>query len=131
MWLGVKLFWSHTLQTLVMTVGLAAALSCAVLLLPSYVSFADAVSLAGAAGKLNVVTTKFDWNDRYNLWSGLFGGMLLALGEPGRGLAFTSGRCSVARETSPPLALPVLSARSSEPLAPKLNQLLTDQLTQL
>src|SRR3954453_8746473 len=79
MWLGVKLFWSHTLQTLVMTVGLVAALSCAVLLLPSHVSFADAVSLARAAGKLNAVTTKFDWDDRYNLWSGLFGGMFLAL----------------------------------------------------
>src|SRR3954451_4511363 len=77
---GVKATaWSHTLQMLVMMVGLVAALSCAVLLLPSYVSFADAVSLAGAAGKLNVVTTNFDWNDRYNLWSGLFGGMFLAL----------------------------------------------------
>src|SRR4051794_4890910 len=77
---GVKATaWSHMLQMLVMTVGLVAALSCAVLLLPSYVSFADAVSLAGAAGKLNVVTTNFDWNDRYNLWSGLFGGMFLAL----------------------------------------------------
>jgi len=63
----------------VMTVALATALLCAVLLLPSHVSFGDAVSLAGASGKLNVITTTFDWNDRYNLWSGLFGGMFLAL----------------------------------------------------
>jgi Na+/proline symporter len=35
--------------------------------------------LAGAAGKLNAVNFHFDWNDRYNLWSGLIGGMFLAL----------------------------------------------------
>src|SRR6185436_7804497 len=33
----------------------------------------------GAAGKLNPVTTGFDWNDRYNIWSGLIGGTFLAL----------------------------------------------------
>jgi Na+/proline symporter len=77
---GVKATaWSHTLQMIVMTVGLVAALICAVWLLPPHVSFGDAVTLAGAAGRLNVITTKFDWNDRYNLWSGLFGGMFLAL----------------------------------------------------
>src|SRR5580692_9579685 len=77
---GVKgTAWSHTLQMGVMTIALVAALICAVTLLPSHVSFSDAISLARAAGKLNVVTTKFDWNDRYNLWSGLFGGMFLAL----------------------------------------------------
>jgi Na+/proline symporter len=70
---------SHALQMAVMTVGLVAALVCAVLLLPSHISFGDAVGLARAAGKLNVITTRFDWNDRYNLWSGLFGGMFLAL----------------------------------------------------
>ena len=41
--------------------------------------FGDAVSLAGAAGRLNAVTLNFDWNDRYNMWSGLIGGMFLAL----------------------------------------------------
>ena len=77
---GVKATaWSHTLQMLVMTAGLVVALVSAVLLLPAHVSFADAVSLAGASGKLNAITTRFDWNDRYNLWSGLFGGMFLAL----------------------------------------------------
>ncbi len=42
--------------------------------------FADAVYLAGAAGKLNAVDMKFDWNNRYNLWSGLIGGTFLVLG---------------------------------------------------
>ncbi|RPJ73442.1 MAG: sodium:solute symporter, partial [Acidobacteria bacterium] len=77
---GVKATaWSHMMQMMVMTAALVAALVCAVVLLPSHVSFRDAVTLAGASGKLNVITTAFDWNDRYNLWSGLFGGMFLAL----------------------------------------------------
>ena len=77
---GVKATaWSHTLQMMVMTAALVVALTCAVQLLPSHVSFGDAVNLAGASGKLNAITTGFDWNDRYNLWSGLFGGMFLAL----------------------------------------------------
>src|SRR5205085_4893951 len=44
------------------------------------VTFADAVYLAGAVGKLNAVDLKFDPNNRYNLWSGLIGGSFLALG---------------------------------------------------
>ena len=71
--------WCHLQQMTVMLIGLVAALICALWLLPSHVSFGDAVSLAGAAGRLNAVTTQFDWNDRYNLWSGLLGGMFLAL----------------------------------------------------
>src|SRR6202158_307235 len=51
----------------------------AIHLMPADVSWAKAVSLAGAAGRLNAVTTHFDWDDRYNVWSGLFGGMFLAL----------------------------------------------------
>lgn len=70
---------THVQQMMVMTLGLLAALIAAVLLLPDNVSFLDAVTLAGAAGKLNAVTLRADWNDRYNLWSGLIGGMFLAL----------------------------------------------------
>jgi len=77
---GAKaLAWSHLQQMAVMLIGLVAALLCAVLLLPAHVSFSDAIHLAGAAGRLNAITTNFDWNDRYNLWSGLFGGTFLAL----------------------------------------------------
>jgi solute:Na+ symporter, SSS family len=77
---GVKtVAWSDFQQMFVMTAGLVAALIAVVLLLPSSVSFHDAVVLAGAAGKLNAVTLNLDWKDRYNLWSGLIGGMFLAL----------------------------------------------------
>jgi Na+/proline symporter len=71
--------WSDAQQMLVMTIGLAAALLSAVLLLPAHVPFSGATMLAGAMGRLNVITTTFDWQDRYNLWSGLIGGAFLAL----------------------------------------------------
>lgn len=77
---GIKaVTWTDVQQMVVMMTGLIAALVTAVWLLPSEVSFFDAVHLAGAAGKLNPVVTRLDWNDRYNLWSGLLGGMFLAL----------------------------------------------------
>ncbi len=71
--------WSDLQQMTVMTLGLVAAFASAVFLLPDHVSFAGAWNLAAAAGRLNVVTTAFDWNDRYNLWSGVIGGAFLAL----------------------------------------------------
>jgi Na+/proline symporter len=71
--------WSDFQQMVVMTLGLTAAAVSAVLLLPDHVSLTGAWHLAAAAGRLNVVTTTFDWNDRYNLWSGPIGGAFLAL----------------------------------------------------
>lgn len=47
--------------------------------LPEGVNFQDALFLAGKSGKLNVITTNFDWEDKYNIWSGLIGGFFLAL----------------------------------------------------
>lgn len=77
---GIKaVTWTDFQQMLIMFAGIVAALVTAILLLPDRVSFVDAMTVAGAAGRLNAVTTNFDWNDRYNLWSGLIGGMFLAL----------------------------------------------------
>jgi Na+/proline symporter len=71
--------WSDLQQMAVMTLGLAAACVSAIVLLPANVSFQGVLQLADAAGRLNVITTNFDWNDRYNIWSGLIGGAFLAL----------------------------------------------------
>ncbi len=77
---GIKaITWTDVQQMLIMFLGLLTALILAVQLLPGDVSFADALRLAGAAGRVNPVTTVFDWNDRYNLFSGIIGGMFLAL----------------------------------------------------
>jgi Na+/proline symporter len=77
---GIKaVTWADVQQMSLIFCGLVIALFMAIHLLPSNVSFADAVSLAGASGKLNAVTFHFDWDDRYNVWSGVVGGMFLAL----------------------------------------------------
>ncbi|MFN0104762.1 MAG: sodium:solute symporter [Bryobacteraceae bacterium] len=71
--------WTDFQQMIIMMVGLAAALIMAIYLLPDGIGLTGALTVAGAAGKLNPVTTSFTWDDRYNIWSGLFGGMFLAL----------------------------------------------------
>jgi Na+/proline symporter len=77
---GIKaVTWSDVQQMCVIFVGLIIALATVIVLLPSNISFGDAVYLAGAAGRLNAVTTNFDWNDRFNIWSGLLGGTFLFL----------------------------------------------------
>jgi solute:Na+ symporter, SSS family len=71
--------WNDFQQFLVVMGGMLAALIMTIYLLPSDVSFFEAVSVAGAMGRLNVVDFSFDWQNRYNFWSGLIGGMFLAL----------------------------------------------------
>lgn len=77
---GIKaVTWTDVQQMLIIMTGLFAALFTAIWLLPSNISLLDAVSLAGAVGKLNAVDLKFDLHNRYNVWSGLIGGTFLAM----------------------------------------------------
>ncbi len=77
---GIKaVTWADVQQMTVIFAALILSLGVAIALLPPDVSFRDALTVAGAAGRLNPVTVKFDWNDRYNVFSGLIGGMFLAL----------------------------------------------------
>ena len=77
---GIKaVMWTDAQQMLVMFVGIFAAFVSAVIGLPEDISFGQALSIAGEAGKLQAVTLDFSWDDRYNLWSGLIGGAFLAL----------------------------------------------------
>ena len=77
---GIKaVTWADVQQMIVILAALVFALGMAIFLLPSSVSFRDALTVAGAAGRLNAVDLHFDPNNRYNLWSGLIGGMFLAL----------------------------------------------------
>ena len=79
-WGGIKaVTWADVYQMGLITAALFLAFGMAVYLLPHGVSFRDALSLAGAMGRLDAVTTKFNLNDRYNIWSGLIGGSFLAL----------------------------------------------------
>ena len=77
---GIKaVTWSNVQQMCIIMLGLVVALVTVVALLPHQVSFRDAAYLAGAAGRLNAVTTNFNWQDRFNIWSGLLGGTFLFL----------------------------------------------------
>jgi SSS family transporter len=71
--------WTDFQQMLIMFAGIVIALVAAVMMLPGNTSFSDALSIAGAAGRLNPVVLSFDPNDRFNIWTGLFGGLFLAL----------------------------------------------------
>ncbi|MGL6294856.1 MAG: sodium:solute symporter family transporter, partial [Plesiomonas sp.] len=77
---------AHTqkLQLLIIFLGMFTAGYLVVKLLPGTMGFADALANAGQFGKMNIITTgmkdgHFDWQDKYNIWSGLIGGFFLAL----------------------------------------------------
>jgi SSS family solute:Na+ symporter len=77
---GVKsVNWNDFYQFLIILFGMACALYMTVSLLPNDVSFGDAISVAGVFGRMRLVDFSFDLNNRYNFWSGLIGGMFLAL----------------------------------------------------
>jgi Na+/proline symporter len=71
--------WTEFPQMMVMTLGLFGAFGAALWLLPHRISPLGAVKVAAAAGKLHMIVPQFSWSDRYNIWSGLLGGMFLAL----------------------------------------------------
>lgn len=47
--------------------------------LPNNITFTEAFQIAGEMGKLNLINLSFDLGDRYNIWSGLIGGLFLFL----------------------------------------------------
>lgn len=72
---------AHTqkLQFLIILSAMAIAGYLVVRDLPEGIGFTDALYVAGKSGKLNVITTDFNWKDKYNIWSGIIGGFFLAL----------------------------------------------------
>src|SRR3954466_3797225 len=77
---GIKaLTWADVQQMSMIFFALGLSLIVAVHSLPHEISLLDAMHLAGAAGRLNVVDLRWNLSDRYNVWSGLIGGGFLAL----------------------------------------------------
>jgi Na+/proline symporter len=70
---------TQTYQMVIMLIGMGLALVFIVSRLPASVSFSDAVGIAGALGKLNLVDFSTNLKTRYTLWSGMAGGLLVAL----------------------------------------------------
>ncbi|MDC0713696.1 sodium:solute symporter [Stigmatella sp. ncwal1] len=66
-------------QMVVMLGGMVVAAIVIVWRLPEHVSFGRAVDVAGALGRMNVVSFDLSFQDRYNFWSGITGGLFLSL----------------------------------------------------
>jgi SSS family solute:Na+ symporter len=66
-------------QMVIMLGGMVVAGLVILWRLPEHVSFGRAVDIAGAFGRMNVVSFDFNLNDRYNFWSGITGGLFLSL----------------------------------------------------
>ena len=66
-------------QLTIIMVGMIIAGLTAFYKLPHDITFPEAFQLAGEMGKLNLINLSFDLSDRYNIWSGLIGGLFLFL----------------------------------------------------
>ncbi|HYO77027.1 MAG TPA: sodium:solute symporter, partial [Thermoanaerobaculia bacterium] len=71
--------WTQTHQLLISLGGMAVAMIVAIRSLPKEIGFVDAVAVAGRLGRINVIDFTFDLSTPYNFWSGLFGGLMVAL----------------------------------------------------
>ena len=76
--------YTQQIQLIIIFAAMFLAGYMVVKLMPEGVGFTDALDVGGKLGKLNVITTGttengFNWNDRYNIWSGIIGGFFLAL----------------------------------------------------
>lgn len=71
--------WTDVKQMVVIFVGMGACLFIILAKLPADVGLNGALHLAGAAGKLTTIETKFDLKEQYTIWSGLIGALFLFL----------------------------------------------------
>lgn len=70
---------THILQMAIIMIGMFTAFFMIIFLLPPDISFFDAARIAGKLGKLNAIDFSFNFDDRYNFWSGIIGGTFLML----------------------------------------------------
>jgi SSS family transporter len=71
--------WTDVKQMAVVLGAMTAAVIVLILGLPHDVSTSGALHVAGALGKLNAIDFKFDFKEKYTIWSGLIGGVFLSL----------------------------------------------------
>jgi solute:Na+ symporter, SSS family len=70
---------TQELQMSIILGGLVLAFVLILRGLPEGIGASEAWNIAGATGKTQVIDWHWDWNDRYNIWSGLFGATFLFL----------------------------------------------------
>lgn len=66
-------------QMTIIMVGMFIAFFTILSLLPEDVTFSNALRIAGAGDKLNILDFSFDLNNRYTVWTGITGGVFLML----------------------------------------------------
>lgn len=71
--------WTDVKQMVIIFIGLGVCLFIILSNFPAGVSFTDGLHLAGAAGKLTTVETKFDLTEKYTIWSGVIAALFLFL----------------------------------------------------
>lgn len=70
---------TQKLQFTVIMMGMFIVFGLILSMLPENIGFSDSMKIAGKMGKMNIVDWSFNFKDRYNIWSGLTGGLFLAL----------------------------------------------------
>ncbi len=70
---------TQKLQMITILSGMGIAGYLVVAMMPSDISFQDAMWVAGKTNKLNTMDFEFDLSNRYNFWSGIIGGTFLQL----------------------------------------------------
>lgn len=70
---------THKQQMAVIFAGMFTAFFLIVSYLPEDISFSNALQIAGANGKMDILDFSFDLTNRYTFWSGIIGGSFLAL----------------------------------------------------
>ncbi len=77
---GVKAVnWADVQLFAVIMAGMVVAFVATFFALPDDIGIADAFSIAGVAGRMNAIDLTFNLEDRYTLWSGVIGGLFIAL----------------------------------------------------
>ena len=66
-------------QMFIIFLGMIVAFGYIINSFPEQIGFSKALAIAGKTGKLDVIDFSFDPNNRYTFWSGITGGLFLAL----------------------------------------------------
>lgn len=70
---------THKQQMAIIFLGMFTAFGMLIYFISDSISFGESLDVAGAMGKLNIIDTEFNPESKYNIWSGLIGGLFLQL----------------------------------------------------
>lgn len=70
---------THKQQMAVIFTGMFIAFALLINYLSEHYGFFESLQMAGKLGKMNMVDTEFDLNNRYTIWTGIIGGFFLQL----------------------------------------------------